>query len=278
MRFRIGSVPYLNGEPLAAALRQPDLFPEVERVDAVPARLLDELLAGRLDAALVSTAGVLSHPELRIVPGFGVISRGAVRSVQLFGRTALRFAQSIALDASSRCAVVLTRLLFRAVYEREPEYRTSPPDLATMLSECEMALLIGNPCLRAVATLDRGEWAGPPLTRYDLGAEWQAWTGLPFVWAVWAARADSDLGALREVLTRAAEWGLARRAELARTHADAAGIGASEAHCYLTETIRYALDEQAMAGMLRFCTLARRLGLLPPTAEVRLAGCAALPR
>lgn len=277
MKFRIGSVPYLNGEPLAAAFRQPGLFPEVERVDAVPARLLDDLLAGRLDAALVSAAGVLPRPELRIVPGYGVISRGAVRSVQLFGRTVLRFAQSVALDASSRCAVVLTRLLLRAVYGVEPEYRMQPPDLDAMLAECDVALLIGNPCLRAVARLDRGEWAGPPLTRYDLGAEWQAWTGLPFVWAVWAARADGDLAALQGVLTRAAEWGLARRETLARAHAEGAGIGAAEAHRYLTETITYPLDEAAMAGMVRFCTLARRHGILPPTAQVRLAGYAVLP-
>src|SRR2546430_10108349 len=33
--------------------------------------------------------------------------------------------------------------------------------------------------------------------RYDLGEEWRRWTGLPFVFAVWAARREADPAAVR---------------------------------------------------------------------------------
>ena len=47
-------------------------------------------------------------------------------------------------------------------------------------------LLTGNQALRG-----RRRSRGFP-HRYDLGEEWQAWTGLPFVFSRWMARADME--------------------------------------------------------------------------------------
>jgi chorismate dehydratase len=55
-----------------------------------------------------------------------------------------------------------------------------------MMQEAEAAVLIGDAALRA--NLLDGPSFG--LEVHDLGAMWKAWTGLPFVFAVWAARRD----------------------------------------------------------------------------------------
>ncbi|MBI3912344.1 MAG: menaquinone biosynthesis protein [Armatimonadetes bacterium] len=264
-------MPYLNGEPLAAALRDRAAFPHVELVTAVPSELLAGLLRGQLDAALVSVAGVLAEPELRILPGYGVTARGAVQSIQLYARVPLAEVRSVALDASSRSGTALTRLLFAARYRARPEFFCRPPDLEQMLAEADAVLLIGDPCLRASTRLDAGDWSGPVPTRVDLGAEWERWIGLPFVYAVWAAPAHGDLPRLAALFERAAHWGLPRAADLARAGAAATGLSEDAAVAYLTNVIRYPLAEPEMAGLRRFCDLCRQHGVLPPDAAARLA-------
>ena len=70
-----------------------------------------------------------------------------------------------------------------------------PSDLATMMREADAALLIGDDALRAY-------WQSNDVLKYDLGAEWAEWTGVPMVYAVWAVRrefAESRPDAVAEV-------------------------------------------------------------------------------
>jgi chorismate dehydratase len=55
-----------------------------------------------------------------------------------------------------------------------------------MMQEADAAVLIGDAALRA-NLLDGPKFG---LQVHDLGALWKEWTGLPFVFAVWAARRD----------------------------------------------------------------------------------------
>jgi chorismate dehydratase len=243
----------------------------------VPSQLLTTLLDGRLDAALVSTAGVLPYPELRILPGMCVASRGPVRSIQLYCRRPVEEVRSVALDSSSRSAVALTRVLFSERWRTEPEFLTLPPDLPSMLERADAALLIGNPALKANHALARGAWAGLVRQSLDLGAVWDDLTGLPFVYAVWAAPADRDLDRLTTVLHHAKDWGLRRRGMLAARGADELGIPYPAALEYVTEAIRYDLEDAERAGMERFCELAVRHRVLPDTSRVRFAVPEAAP-
>jgi chorismate dehydratase len=92
----------------------------------------------------------------------------------------------VALGSTSRTSVRLAQLLLAERYGVRPDYYTCPPDLGLMMQEAEAAVLIGDAALRA--NLHYGPKLG--LDVYDLGAMWKEWTGLPFVFAVWAARRD----------------------------------------------------------------------------------------
>jgi chorismate dehydratase len=66
------------------------------------------------------------------------------------------------------------------------KYRVEPRAFVSLDSTDEAFLLIGNQALR--------QRIGRPGFRftYDLGAEWRAWTGLPWVFSRWMVRKDLD--------------------------------------------------------------------------------------
>ncbi|HTE18454.1 MAG TPA: menaquinone biosynthesis protein, partial [Armatimonadota bacterium] len=224
--------------------------------------------------------------ELRILPGMCVASRGPVRSIQLYCRKPLEDVRTLALDRSSRSAVALTRVLFAERWRTFPEFVTLPPHLPSMLERADAALLIGNPALLANEELDAGRWSGPPVRRFDLGAEWDSLTGLPFVYAVWAARTGTtaahgsapDLERLTRVLHRAKEWGMGRLEQLAARGAAELALPPAVALEYLTHAIHYDLGERERQGMERFCELAIRHRVLPPESAVRFAETALAAR
>ena len=94
----------------------------------------------------------------------------------------------IALSDHSATSVELVRLLCERRYGIQPRYVTRPPDLEAMLAQHEAALLIGDIALREFALRRAVAGRGMPYV-FDLATEWEAWRGLPFVFAVWAARA-----------------------------------------------------------------------------------------
>jgi chorismate dehydratase len=92
----------------------------------------------------------------------------------------------VALGSTSRTSVRLAQLLLSERYGVQPSYYTCPPDLSLMMQEADAAVLIGDAALRA-NLLDGPRYG---LAVHDLGTLWKEWTGLPFVFAVWAARRD----------------------------------------------------------------------------------------
>jgi chorismate dehydratase len=95
----------------------------------------------------------------------------------------------------------------------------------------------------------------------DLGGLWKQWTGLPFVFAVWAARRRTQLGELPESLSRARDAGVAQAGRIARAHAASHGWDKERAVAYLTGNIKYTLGPAYMAGMSLFFELAAEMGL-----------------
>jgi chorismate dehydratase len=91
----------------------------------------------------------------------------------------------------------------------------------------------------------------------DLGTEWRAMTGKPFVYALWAHQKNHPRAAeIRRVLRRSKEVGQARIAEIARR--ESKRVGKSEEFCrrYLTEYITFDLGPEERAGLRLFGRLA----------------------
>jgi chorismate dehydratase len=262
--IRVGAVGYLNARPLVEGLdRRPERF--AVRFD-VPSRCAALLHEGAVDIGLIPSIEYLQRADYRIVPGVALASRGPVASVALFTPRPTPAIRSVAVDSSSRTSAALLRILCARWFDIEPKFVTMPPDLTGMLKRCDAALLIGDAALYA-------DHHSAGLDKIDLGEEWTAMTGLPFVWAFWAGRADAlttdDVAALQ----RARDEGLAAVDRIAAAcfpdDPEKARIGAA----YLRNNIHFYLDEDGLRGLARFYEAASDLRLVPRRGPVRFYGC-----
>ena len=256
---RLGAVSYLNTKPLVHGLdRRRDLFEVRFDVPALCAALLHE---GRIDLGLIPAIEYL-RGEYRIVPGVSIASDGPVASVAIFSRVPVHEITTLAMDTSSRTSVALTRILCAQRWRITPKLMPAEPDLRAMLSRAEAALIIGDPAL----SIDP-EAHG--LIKIDLGSEWQAFTGLPFVYAMWCGR-DGACGPEHVTeLNAARERGTADVEGIARHEADGDRDREQVIAHYLRDNLKYGLGTQEIAGLRRFHELAAEQGVAPALRDLR---------
>jgi len=247
-------VSYLNTRPLIAGLEA-----SCDLVPAVPARCWDLVSSGEADLGVIPAIGLGDDPELAVVPEVGIAAEGPVESVVLVTRVPLARVRSVALDASSRASAALLRILCARAWGIAPRFFVAPPDWPAMLAAHDAALLIGDPAF--ALTGDPRFLARADLAIVDLGQAWTEWTGLPFVFAVWAGRADRVTPDIVAELQAARDRGLESLPAIARA---AARHPADEEKNlrYLRDTIRYRLGPRERAGLARYLELAGELGLL----------------
>src|ERR1051325_8908927 len=186
--------------------------PERRPARGPPAELNDLLVAGELDLSVISAVEFARNAgPLRLLPGIGITSDGPVRSVALFSKVPVESldGRTVLLTASSRTGAALLELLCRDVWRVRPHFaqaRAEAPDLDALgRLPHDAVLVIGDAALLLAA-----RHAYP--YRVDLGDAWKRWTGLPFVFAVWAARRAVDRAAadrVHEKLLESRDWGLA---------------------------------------------------------------------
>lgn len=261
---RIGAVNYLNSKPLIEGL--PELLPDAKLTLDYPSRLADGLEAGRLDVALVPSIEVLTHPEYEIVSDACVATRGPVMSVKLYSRIPFGEIQSLALDEGSRTSAALARVMLAERFGVNPRLEPLPIGQSPACVRTDAVLLIGDRAMHLPAEHFAATW--------DLGEEWLDWSGLPFVFAVWAAREGTDLGTVDEALSRARDRGVEQAAQIARREAPQLEISEETAYRYLTKNLHFRLGSAERSGLRWFSELSSRLGLVPKGVDLVFRDCA----
>jgi len=188
-RPRVGHIQFLNCLPLYWGLARTGTLLDFELTKDTPEKLSEQLVQGDLDIGPVTLVEFLKNADdLVAFPDIAVGCDGPVMSCVIVSQVPLDRLDGakVALGSTSRTSVRLAQLLLAERYGVQPEYYTCPPDLGLMMREADAAVLIGDAALRA--NLHDGPRYG--LDVHDLGALWKEWTGLPFVFAVWAARRD----------------------------------------------------------------------------------------
>jgi len=244
---RLGAVAYLNARPLVYGLElRPAHF--ALRFDA-PSKCAALLHEGAVDLGMIPSIEFLrGHQAYRIVPDLGITSDGPVASVALFCRTPLSAVRTIAADTSSRTSNALLRILCVERFGLDPEFIPMAPDATAMLERCDAALIIGDPALFLDPETES-------VQKIDLGEEWTAMTGLPFVWAFWAGRPGALLPERLAELQEARNAGVAASDRIADDYCGP--VRSALCRRYLRDNIRYRLREREQAGLHRFYELAR---------------------
>lgn len=263
MKIRVGAVSYLNTRPLAFGFDQGVAADRIEMSYDVPSVLANRMDAGELDVALLPVIEVARIPNLTIVPGLAITSCGPCRSVLVVAKRPLADVRSVALDPESRTSNALARVLFAEAWGGDPAFEPGPRDLATALREHDAAVRIGDKALF--------DPLPPGVVSHDLGEAWFRLTGLPFVFAVWAARpavVDRDLyvafhasrrmgGRVLDLIAEDYTWNGRQWPEISGP--------------YLRDNMRYRLGSTEVRAIRRFWRAAHGLGLIGGPPEPRLA-------
>lgn len=247
-RLTIASVSYLNAKPLLEGLdREADVLLDV------PSRLESMLRDGRADVALLPVADV---PGLSRGVGVRVLRAGCIGcdgptlTVRVFSDRPMNAVETLYADTDSHTSVNLARVVFRELFGRDLrlqplERRPVPAGHGRAWPEGAV-LLIGDKVI-----VD----APPPHVKpvqMDLGEAWKQLTGLPFVFAVWTARAGVDVPRAEEMLARARCRGLEQIESIVSTYAPRHGWPVDLARRYLTQYLRFEVGERQLLAMRLF--------------------------
>ena len=263
--MRLGRIPWINCYPIYGAIDRGLVSMPAELVSGTASELNDLLAAGALQVSVVSAVEYARNAAAyHLLPDLAITCDGPVHSVALFSKRPVDDLSgcTVLLTASSRTSVLLLELLCRHRWGITPRFATAraeAPDLDTLAAlPHEAVLVIGDAALHL-----SGQAAYP--VRLDLGAEWKAWTGLPFVFAVWAARREAPAAGVRVVhqqLLASRAWGLAHLDLLAATAARNTGVAEATCRAYLGD-LDYALSYRHLAGLTDFFRRLAQEGMVP---------------
>jgi chorismate dehydratase len=210
----------------------------------IPSVCADRLADGSADIGLVPVIEA-KRQGLDFVPGLGIACNGPVRSILLVSHVPAPEIRTVAADSSSRTSVALTEVILRERFGVAPRMVQQPPDLAAMLEGADAALVIGDPALR----FHPDEL---PYHVYDLGQEWKWLTGLPMVFAVWAARPGIIDERVVAALRASCDYGLGHIEEIIAQEGPRRGFSEELVREYLTHYIHFRLTPDCEEGMRRF--------------------------
>lgn len=252
-RLQVGAVTYLNTKPLVHRLDA--LAPRADVVFDLPSRLADRLAAGTLDVALIPSIEFFQNPSYSIVSDACIGCRGPVLSVKLFSRVPMGEIRTLSLDEGSRTSAALVQILLKERFGLRPEVQTLPIGATLAEAEADAVLLIGDRAIHSPVGRFAEVW--------DLGDQWQRWSGLPFVFAMWVARPGVDLNGIDEALAAARDAGVAALLEIAEAEAAPLGLTVPQCLSYLRDNLYFHFGESEQRGLQLFYEKAKEMCLAP---------------
>jgi chorismate dehydratase len=244
--LRIGCVKYLNARPLIHG------WPGEVRFDH-PSALCEQLAAGALDVALVSSFEFLRNPVYTLVDGVSISSHGPVHSVFVAHAGTLAEIDEIEVDPASQTGINLLRCLLGEM-GLTPKFVVRTRLMQRAITPRLAKFFIGDQAIRF-----RDETEGT-FNFWDLGEEWQKRTQLPFVYALWLIRPEvsspkaiaDSLRALRDTNVR----------ELDPLIADEREFSPDFCQYYLRQCLRYQYGPQEKEGLSTFRKLCEKHQIL----------------
>jgi chorismate dehydratase len=251
---RLAASSYLNSAPLIWSFLHGSRKGTVSLTDPVPARCAQLLEEGAVEAALIPVIEYQRIPDVSLIPDVCVGSKGNVRSVVLVTRIQdLRKVRSIALDESSRTSAALIKIIFLEFLGVEPTWVSSAPNVDRMLKDNDAALIIGDPAMT---------FARVDLRTIDMASLWRDYTGLGFVFAVWAVRNKDVSRVATTGFAAARDEGLEQIEEILSHYDGVIPLSRKELREYLTDDITFHIDQPMEQGMQLYFDLAYKHHLI----------------
>jgi chorismate dehydratase len=232
-------VNYLNTKPLLYGLERAPVSESIELIADYPSKLARMLAEGEIDLGLIPIAAIPELPSWHVVGNHCIGTEGEIASVCLFSEVPMNEIKKVYLDYQSRSSVALLQWLMREYWGINPEIvHALDESFRGEIKNTTAGLVIGDRALeqRRISTFI-----------YDLGSEWRAITGLPFVFAAWISTQKLP-DEFVQLFDEANTLGLQHLDEIiAQTP-----FPIYDLKKYYTLHLSYQLDERKKQGMKRF--------------------------
>jgi chorismate dehydratase len=257
--LRVGRIPYINTYPVYGAVDRGIVPLDASMVDGVPSALNAAMADGSLDVSVISAVEYALHADrYLLLPDLAITCDGPVRSVMLFSKRPVSELDGarVLVTRSSMTSVELLRLLFEERWGVAPVLvpaDAESADIAHFATESHDArLVIGDAALLLSSGTSDVSRLYPH--HVDLGLEWKAWTGLPFVFAVWVAQRTTPVADALRVhaqLIASRDWGVANLSVLATQASTATGVPRDICELYFSG-LDYRLSLPHLRGLTEF--------------------------
>jgi chorismate dehydratase len=239
--LKISAVSYLNTLPFIYGIKKSGFLDDYELSLDVPSVCADKVIQKKADIGLIPVGALLKIPAYRLQSDYCIGAQGKVKSVLLLSNKPLDKIKKIYLDTESRTSVALARLLAMHFWKIQPEYFYVPDGGNDRYRLLESVVVIGD---KAFGLEPLYEFS------YDLAAEWNRFTGLPFVFAVWASgRKLPD--EQENAFAMATEYGVSCIKETIEEAYETSKISI-DLDDYYRNCLSYPLDDEKKKGMNLF--------------------------
>jgi len=266
--FSVGRIDFINTAPVYLGIDSGRVLCPGQARSGSPAEMNRLISEKRIEIASISSVAYADlFPDLMILPGLSISSRGPVRSVLLYSRRPLdELTGRVGLSIRSATARALTRIILEDFLPRRPTYIDCDTS-GSVPDDLDGLLVIGDDALT-----QKIDGLFPHVL--DLGAFWFEETGLPFVFGLWGVRTafareqPEAVESVRTALSRSLEIGLADLNGAARLAAGRLGLPESSCGRYL-EQIDYGLGPLHTQSLERFYGMLKERGEIEPHVELR---------
>jgi len=262
-KARLGHISFINSLPILIPVLNRLVDMPAEVVIDAPTSLNRQYASGELDLGAMSSYHYLKSGNLFLVPSMSISAEGPVGSVLLFSKQPIEELRggTIAVTATSASSVnmlkalLLDRLSLNANFVVEEN-----PNLESVATDA--VLVIGDQAL----AVDE-QWSAI-YHRVDLAEWWHRSYGLPFVFGLWAARAEwvrTNFALFQEICTALVE---AKRVGLSTAFGDViaqakakSGLSESRLKRYFQEELSFDLGDRQMQGLAKYASLCQKYQL-----------------
>jgi chorismate dehydratase len=265
MKLRLGSIEFINSLPVDLGLIEGAVEAPVEITRDVPARLNERMSSGALDIGPVSSIWYARHAkDFLLLPDLSISSESGVESVLLFSRLKMKeLARGrVAVSEMGRTTPALLEVLCRGRYGAAPRIDAFSGIPDGIPREVDAVLLIGDEALKA-----KENWNGGDSEVIDLAEEWREWTGLGFVFAVWAVRRDvfearpAEVWAAHRAILASKRWGSENTGRVIAKAVETSGLSEATARRYFGK-LSYGFGPELQKGLKLYYQKAAELGIL----------------
>ncbi len=237
-KIKVSAVSYTNTKPFVYGILHSGIIDQIELSLDIPSVCATKLIENKVDIGLVPTAALLQIKDYDIISNYCIGADGEVDSVFIFSDVPIEQVKNLQLDPQSRTSNFLAKVLLKYHWKIDPKF--------TDESSSDAFVQIGD---RTFGKKEQYSF------KYDLAEEWQKFTGLPFVFAVWAAN-KSIPEDFKHAFNSALEYGLNHREAIISGLPKVDNFDLDD---YLMNKIDFDLDEKKLEALAKFHALIKTL-------------------